>query len=256
MPQTALITGATQGIGKELSLLCAEHGYNLVLVARNTHELQSQADGYTSDYGVMVVPIAMDLSQPDSAEKLVKKLTDHKLTIDFLINNAGFGTSGLFHTIDARKEEREITLNILTLTQLTRLLLPHMLKQKQGTILNVASTAAFLPGPLMSVYYATKAYVLSFSNALREELRGTGVSVSILCPGATRTGFADAADATKRMLFRGKLLKASDVAQAGFEGAILGKRIIFADRKTALIPLIARFIPPSLLARMAKKANS
>jgi short-subunit dehydrogenase len=182
----ALITGASSGIGRELATLFARDGYDLTLVARDRAMLARIGDELTRVHGVAVDVIAQDLSHPNAAAEVYRELKRRSIKIDVLVNNAGFGTYGPFVDSDAATESEMLQLNIVALTKLTRLFLEDMLAKREGRILNVASTAAFQPGPLMAVYYASKAYVLSFSEALANELRDSGVTVSTLCPGPTQ----------------------------------------------------------------------
>jgi uncharacterized protein len=185
----AVITGASTGIGRELALLCARHGYDLVLIARSQSVLEQLASDIYASTGRTARVIAKDLSRPSASTEVFDELTNSATPVDALVNNAGFGLLGKFWELDVNEQVEMINLNILALTHLTRLLLPGMIARRQGRILNVASTAAFQPGPLMTVYYATKAYVVSFSEALHNECRGTGVTVTALCPGPTKTEF-------------------------------------------------------------------
>jgi len=224
---TALVTGASSGIGLELARLFAKGGHDLILVARNEAKLNELALYLGKMYRCNVEVIPADLSQPEVAEALVEELKTRGLTVDVLVNNAGFGESKPFVEQDLRRVMEMIQLNMTTLTQLTRLILPRMIAAKQGRILNVASIAAFLPGPLMAVYYASKAYVLSFSEAIANELKGTGVTVTALCPGPTRTGFATAAGATATNLFHTPgVMDAAPVAEAGYRGCMKGKAVV------------------------------
>src|SRR3954454_3939709 len=187
--QTALITGASGGIGLELARVFAAHGYDLVLVARSGGKLEELAGELRTRHGIEARVIAKDLARPESPEELFRELETAGVTVDVLINNAGFATFGPFVAADLHAELEELQLNVVTLTHLTKKLLPAMVARKRGGVLNVASTAAFQPGPFMAIYYATKAYVLSFSEALAAELEGQGVTISVLCPGPTETGF-------------------------------------------------------------------
>lgn len=218
--KTAVITGASSGIGMELAPLFAANGYNLILTARRVERLQKLADDLHKMYGITANVIQMDLAQPFAGEALWKAISDIEPDIDALVNNAGFGDSGDFAGEAPEVIERMIHLNISTLTSLTRHALPGMVERKRGKILNVASLAGFQPGgPGMAVYYATKSYVLSFSRGIRRELRGTGVSVTALCPGPTRSGFEETARAENTRLFHWtKPMEARDVARAGYQG--------------------------------------
>ena len=178
MPDTALVTGASGGIGEDLARLIAAGGANLVLVARTADRLQALARELADAHQVTATPIAVDLAQPDSVARLVAELSSRGLVVDILVNNAGFGTSGFFWQIDPQRQVELLQLNVVTLTMLTRALLPGMIERRHGRVLNVASTAGFQPGPLMATYYASKAYVLSFSEALVNEAEGSGVTVT------------------------------------------------------------------------------
>ena len=202
--KTALITGASGGFGAQFAKLFAKDGYNLVLVARRTQLLNSLKTQLEGEYGVDVTVITKDLSAPDAADEIFAFTQAEGLNIDVLVNNAGFGILGNFAASDGAKQQQMLNLNILTLTKLCHLYLPYMLSQRKGHILNVASIAGFAPGPGMATYYASKAYVLNFSDAFATELRGTGVTVTALCPGPVNTGFADAAGFKKSVLFSGK----------------------------------------------------
>ena len=183
--KTALITGASVGIGRDLAELFARDGHHLVLTARNEGQLQELAAKLRDQYHVNVEVIVQDLSVAGASQQIFERLQSKP--IDYVVNNAGFGSHGLFAGAELQSQLAMLQVNIVALTHLTRLLLPGMLARKSGRILNVASLAAFLPGPYMAVYYATKAYVLSFSEALSSETAGSGVTVTALCPGATRT---------------------------------------------------------------------
>jgi len=224
---TALVTGASGGIGLELARLFAKGGHDLILVARNEAKLKELALYLGKMYRCNVEVIPADLSQPEVPEALVEELKTRGLTVDVLVNNAGSGENKLFAQQDMRRVMEMIQLNMTTLTLLTKLLLPAMLAAKKGRILNIASTAAFAPGPLMAIYYATKAYVLSFSEAIGSELKGTGVTVTALCPGPTRTGFATAAGVTNTNLFNAPgVMDAAPVAEAGYRGCMSGKAVV------------------------------
>src|SRR5271154_4231612 len=194
--KTALVTGASFGIGTEFARIFARESYNLVLVARTADKLRQLASELEKAHGTRSLILATDLTDPGASAYVLDQTTRSDIQIDVLVNNAGFGQYGKFAENDLEECLRQIQLNITTLTHLTRLYLPAMIERKTGKILNVASTAAFQPGPLMAVYYATKAYVLHFSEALANELNGTGVTVTCLCPGATVTEFHKRAKAT------------------------------------------------------------
>jgi short-subunit dehydrogenase len=198
----ALITGASGGIGYALSHELAQRGYHTLLVARSTDKLEALAKELRSQYKTEATVIACDLGAPTSAVELVKHLQVKKLAVDVLVNNAGFGYLGDFAASDWPTQASMLQVNISTLVQLTQLILPQMLERKSGKILNVGSTGSFSPVPTMAVYAATKAFVLSFSEALASELEGRGVTITALCPGATQTGFAERANAEGTLLFK------------------------------------------------------
>src|SRR5689334_20586996 len=199
--RTALVTGGSGGIGFELAKVLARNGFDLTLVARKRDTLEAAAGRLEGQYEVNVHVFAADLRRSEAPQSVFDFLLNENIPIEVLVNNAGFGLGGEFSETDLNRELEMIQVNIAALTHLTKLFLPPMIKRKSGRILNVASTAAFQPGPLMAVYYATKAYVLSFSEALAEELRDSGVSVTALCPGPTRTDFASTARVGNSRLF-------------------------------------------------------
>lgn len=246
----ALITGASGGIGLEFAKLLAQSGYDLALAARSQSKLESLGAELREKYGVNIQVIACDLAQPNAAHAVQARVPD----CDVLVNNAGFANNGKFARMSETDMLEEIQLDVTTLTQLTRLYLPGMIERKDGKILNVASTAGFLPGPNMAVYYAGKAYVISFSEALAEECRDTGVTVSVLCPGATATGFQERAGTTHARLHRFGLAKAEDVAKAGVEGMMRGKRVIVPGITNKIVALSPKFSPRGLLLRISAKA--
>jgi short-subunit dehydrogenase len=254
MKETALITGASSGIGLDLTRLFARDGWDVVLVARSEEKLRAVAAELTSAHGIAAHVIVADLARPDAAADIVKMLTDRALTIDALVNNAGLGLTGPFMETDLRGELEMIQVNVVALTHLTKLLLPGMVARKRGRILNVASTASFQPGPLMAVYYATKAYVLSFSEALAEELRHTGVTVTALCPGPTETGFAAASGVGSARLFT--LMKPSSsaaVARTGYEAMQRGRRVVVPGLRNKLLVQSVRTSPRRLVTFIVRK---
>ncbi len=251
--KTALITGASQGIGFALAKECAAQGYQVVLVARDEQVLQERVRELEHSYSVSAQYIVKDLSLPAAAEELHKTITSQEISVDILINNAGFGTYGPFESIDLLQTQAMIQVNILTLTTLTKLFLSDMRKKNYGKILQVASTAAFEPGPLMAVYFATKAFVLSFSEALTEELRGTGITITTLCPGPTNTQFSARAKATRSGIFHDKSMFTADmVARIGFSALMHGKRVVIPGFKNKCLVFLTRITPKSLLLRVMK----
>jgi short-subunit dehydrogenase len=248
----ALITGATSGIGKELTKIFAENNYDLILIARNKEDLVSFAKDLQSKHDIFIKVIAQDLSKPEAAKDVFKELEKESLSVDILVNNAGFATSGKFEEIEYIKNFEEIQLNVVTLTMLTKLILPEMLKAKSGKILNLASIAAFYPGPFMSVYYATKAYVLSFSEALREELRGTGVTVTVIAPPPLNTGFAKRAKVRNPSSFDQAKITPEQVAKIGYDSLLAGKDLVVPGFLNKLNSLASRLAPYVLSARVIK----
>jgi uncharacterized protein len=250
---TALVTGASSGIGLDLSRVLAKNGYDLVLVARTASKLQEAANELQKS-GVSAGEIASDLSRPSAAAEIVAELTLRNIEIEVLVNNAGYGLTGPFVENDLQREVDMIQVNVVALTQLTKLLLRPMVARKRGRILNVASTAAFQPGPLMAVYYATKAYVLSFSEAIAEELRDSGVTVTALCPGPTQTGFAEIANMTQTRLFTMmRPMSSAAVARAGYRGMMSGKRIVIPGAKNKMLVQSLRVSPRRTVTALVRK---
>jgi short-subunit dehydrogenase len=220
--KVALITGASTGIGKELAHIHAEKGGDLVIVARRKDKLEALKNELESKYSSEVMVIAKDLSQSEAPEEIYKEVKSSGTEVDYLINNAGFGGRGKFHERAWENDLAMINLNVVALTALTRFFLPGFVKRNSGRILNVSSTASFMPGPLQAVYYATKSYVTFFSNALAEELYDTNVTVTALMPGATETEFAQVSGMDKTSLFD-KTFSARKVAEEGYNGMVTGK---------------------------------
>jgi uncharacterized protein len=247
--KTALITGATSGLGYEFVKLFAADGYDLVLVARNNTIMEEIKNQYPN---LTLTIICKDLSKPYAAKEVFEDVKAAGITINTLVNNAGFGLMGNFEELDIQKQSEMIQLNISALTELTYYFLPELKGNNSGArILNVASTAAFQPGPLMAVYYATKAYVLSFSEALVDELAGTNVRVTTLCPGATKTGFASVANVTNTKLFN-RAMSSHEVAQQGYQAMLSGKRVVITGGANKLGAYAAKFLPRSLASKIAK----
>jgi short-subunit dehydrogenase len=252
--ETALVTGASSGIGWELARLFARDGYDLVLVARRRERLEQLGDALAREFGVRATILAEDLSDPSTPGRIAAELLRQSLTVDVLVNNAGIGVYGLFVKTSLEKELEMIQINMTAVTHLTKLLLPGMLERRRGRILNLASTAAFQPGPLMAVYYATKAYVLSFSEALANELSGTGVTVTALCPGPTITEFQEAASVDQTRLFTGPLvMSAATAARAGYEGMRKGKRVVIPGIPNKVLVQAVRFTPRRLVTALARR---
>lgn len=251
MAAWTLITGASEGLGVEFAKLAARHGRDMILTARSRDKLEALAEDLRAD-GVEVVVIPADLNIVAEAERLWTQATDGR-QIDFLINNAGLGRNGPFEESDAwERELSTITVNVLSLTRLMKLALPHMKAAGAGRILNVASAAGFLPGPNMAVYHATKAYVLHLSEAVAHELRGSRVTVSALCPGATQTNFfADADMGAMRLLKLAPPARAYDVAVAGWQGALGGRAVIVPGFINKVFAFLPRMIPRGAAAAIA-----
>ncbi|MGA2004852.1 MAG: SDR family oxidoreductase [Terriglobales bacterium] len=256
--KTALITGASFGIGLELARIFAREGHNLVLVARTADKLRQLASELQKNHSTRSLVLATDLSDPGAAAYVLDQTTRAQIAVDILVNNAGFGQYGFFADNDLEECLRQIQLNVTTLTHLTRLYLPDMIERARtektpGRILNVASTAAFLPGPLMAVYFATKAYVLHFSEALSNELDGTGVTVTCLCPGATTTEFHKRAKATGQRLLKMGSMDAHTVAEDGYRALMAGKPVVISGFKNWLVAQSVRISPRRLATAIARK---
>lgn len=220
--ETVLITGASSGIGYELAKVFAFHKYNLILVSRKIEKLNKLADDLKNQYNIKVNVIAEDLSEADAAKKVFDKVISMQLQVDILVNNAGIGEVGLFHETEVSKDSEMIQLNIGTLTVMTKLFSREMVKRKKGKILNVGSTGSFAPGPYIAVYYATKAYVLSFSEALNIELKPYNITVTALCPGAVKTNFSKNAGKRDAAV----AMEAKVVAEAAYKGLIKNKKVV------------------------------
>jgi short-subunit dehydrogenase len=251
---TALVTGASMGIGLELARQFAMHGHNLILVGRHRDTLEAVAGSLESEHGGSAHVVVADLSDPGAPQALFDEIREANLHVDFLINNAGFGLGGRFSDTDVTRELDMVQVNIAALTHLTKLFLPQMLKRRAGRIMQVASTAAFQPGPLAAVYYASKAYVLSFSQALSEELRDSGVTVTALCPGLTATNFAATAHISNSRLFeRAGVASASDVARHGYAAMMRGERIAITSLRDRIMVQAVRLAPRAVVARIVHR---
>lgn len=249
--ETALITGASTGIGLDLARLMAPD-FDLVITARNRARLEQIAQELQSQNGNRVHVVPGDLARPEAPQQIWSEVERRGLRVDALINNAGFGSYGMFADLPLQTQLEMIHVNITALTYLTRLALPKMIERKHGRIMNVASTAGFQPGPLMAVYYATKAYVVSFSEAIANELKGTGVSVTCLCPGATATEFATRAEMEKSRLFKMGKMKSIDVARAGLGGMMRGKTMVIPGMRNWMMAEAVRFGPRKLVTAVAR----
>ena len=253
MKDWALITGASQGIGYEFTKLFAADGYPLVLVARDETRLKQIAEELTAKHGVKVKVLPRDLSKPAAADEIFAELQQEQVNVGILVNNAGFGYQGPFVELEWQKQEDMVQVNITALAQLTHLFLKPMLARREGRILNVASTAAFLPGPYMAMYYASKAFVLSFSQALSEELTGSGVTVTAVCPGMTRSEFQARSGLKRADGF--PMMEADVVAWMGYRALMRGKRVVVTGWMNRLLTLSAGVIPTDWLTRTAARIN-
>lgn len=243
--KTALVTGASSGIGYELSKLLGADGFNVVLVARSRDKLIQVAEELKREYGVKAVVIAKDLSRVEAAAEVYGEVKDLDLQIDVLINNAGFGGYGFFTETDLQSELDMIQLNVTSLVQLSKLFIRDMSKRGFGRVLNVSSTASFQPGPLMAIYFATKAFVTSFSQAIGNELKGSGVTVTALCPGPTATNFSSGADMGDSLMFKSVLMAAEKVAKQGYEAMMKGRALAVTGLLNKLTVFLNRLFPRS-----------
>ncbi|QIA65081.1 SDR family NAD(P)-dependent oxidoreductase [Vibrio astriarenae] len=254
MSNTALITGASGGIGLELAKIHASKGGDLVLVARSKEKLIELKNELEASYGVKVEVIASDLSQPNAAQALFDKTQALGLKIDTLINNAGFGGHGKFHERSLTDEHSMMQVNIVALTDLAHLYLKGMVERNKGQILNVSSTASFIPGPLQAVYYATKAFVTSFSQAVAEEVRDSNVTVTALCPGAVATGFVAAGNLEGVDVWKNAKSPRS-VAECGYQAMEKGELVAFNETSLKfMLNWIIPFLPRKLVLKISRQA--
>lgn len=253
--RTALVTGASAGLGAELARLFAADGHDVVLVARRRERLDALARDIEAKHAVRATVIAEDLTRPEAPEGIGKELRERGIAIEFLVNNAGSGTTGAFAEADPARELGMLALNVTSLVHLTRLLLPAMIERKSGRILNVGSTAGFLPGPFMAGYYASKAFVNSFTQALAFELRGTGVTATVSCPGPTATEFASVAGVDKSRLFEGGTMGAGEVAAHAYRSMMRGRVAAIPGVRNKLATLSLRLAPRAMAASMAASLN-
>jgi hypothetical protein len=248
---TALVTGASSGIGAELARVLARHGHSLVLVARDHDRLHRLAEELGRQHQTRVVVLPHDLSRPDAPEAIVRELDERSLEPDILVNNAGMIVYGKFWETDWEDERRMLWVNLMSLTRLTKLILPGMTARGRGRILNVGSIGSFVPSPRNAVYSATKAYLLSLSEAIAEELQGSGVTVTAVCPGAVRSELQQRAGMTHVRLLRSGVLEASRVAEYAYRAMMAGKRLAIPDLRTRIQVFLVRFLPRAWAVRMA-----
>lgn len=251
MTKWALITGASQGIGYELAKIAADDGYYLILVGRTKERLVVVTKELETRH-VKIIVCIKDLVDPNAAKEIYQSLKERDITINMLINNAGFGVFGKFLDTDLKENLDMVQVNLVALTELTHLIAKDMVSHKKGAILNVASTAAFLPIPYMSIYAATKAYVLSFTEALASELEGTGVSVTALCPGPTKTGFHKRAKVEHVQTFK-KMMDAKTVAKIGYEAMKKGKTVAIPGVQNKTFSLLTKITPRKITTHFARK---
>jgi short-subunit dehydrogenase len=252
----ALITGASMGLGRDFARLFAADGHDVVLVARSESKLRELAVELENARGIKAHVIADDLTDPAAPERILRAAKAAGVEIEFLVNNAGFGSNGRFADLDLKRELEMVQVNIGALMQLTRLVLPDMVARGHGRVLNIASTAGFQPGPLMATYYASKAFVLSFSEALAEEVRGTGVTVTAHCPGATATEFARTAGNEKSLLFRLGAADSASVARHAYRALKRGRVVAIQGVMNWLVVQSVRVSPRFLVRRLAGWINS
>lgn len=249
----AIITGASEGLGRDLAACYADAGFDLMLVARRQDLLVALANELTARTSAQCEVVAADLSRPDECERVLRAAEPERDRIYALVNNAGLGTHGWFHELPMERQRPVIDVNVTALTHLTRGVLPWLRANGRGHVMNMASVASFQPGPLMATYYASKAYVLSLSEALHNESRGSGVTVTAVCPGPTRTGFARAAGISPSAPAGGApAMHSAHVAQLAFRGTMAGKRVVVTGFRNKVATLVGRFFPRALTANLVR----
>ena len=254
--ETVLVTGASSGIGLELARCFAADGCRLILVARKGIALETLAAELRKAHKIQAQVFTADLAQPDTPNRLLGELQSAGIKVDVLVNNAGFGAQGKFAELPLERQLDMVQVNITAVAHLTRLLLPGMIERRRGGLLNVASTAAFQPGPGMAVYYATKAFLLSFTEALAEELAGTGVTATALCPGPTTTTFGTAAGGRFKPVARKVSMSATAVARLGYRAFRSGRVVAITGLRNQLPTLAVRLIPRSIVRKITKRLNA
>jgi short-subunit dehydrogenase len=254
-PETVLITGASSGIGLELAKCFAADGCRLMLVARTQAALEKLASDLRREHHVEAVVLPGDLSLPETPPRIFKELSAQKIAVDVLVNNAGFGAIGPFDELPLERQLEMLQVNITALTALTGLFLPGMIGRRRGGILNVASLAGFVPGPGMAVYYATKAFVLSFTEALAGELEGTGLKVTALCPGPTTTNFGNVAGSKNVKLLRTSRMTGEEVARFGHQAFRCGRVVAVPGLQGKFLIALVRILPRALVRKIARRFN-
>jgi len=254
--ETVLITGASSGIGMGLAKIFAVDGSDLVLVARREDRLNELAQELKSEHGIEVHVLPKDLSKKSAPKEIFTQLNKEKIQIDVVVNNAGFGNKGSIAELDTDLQVDMVQVNVAALTHLTSLFLPGIVERGYGGILNVGSLAGFQPGPNLAVYFATKAYVLSFTEALAEEISNPNIKISCLAPGPVRTEFGEKSDLEDSLLFKVSLMDMEPVVKAGYEGFRKGQTIVIPGLKQQIVPFLNRFTPRLLVRKIAKKLNS
>jgi short-subunit dehydrogenase len=252
----ALVTGASMGIGVDIAAVLAEKGHDLILVARSADKLQAVATELSTKHGITAHVLVVDLAAPGGADKVADEVISRGWVLDVLVNNAGYGLFGALTETDPADELNMIQLNVVALYRLTKRLLPAMVARRTGYILNAASTAAFFSGPFMAVYYATKNFVLAFSEGLDEELKGTGVHVTCLCPGPTVSEFRKRAKTDRSKLTRRGQVPSRPVAEEGVAGMFSGKRLVIPGAKNRFETTLARLLPRTMMAGIVRNAQS
>jgi uncharacterized protein len=255
LKKTALITGASSGLGLELAQLFAADKHDVVLVARRRDQLEALATRLAAERGVVAQVISADLADPGAPQRIVDELKRLNLEIEFLVNNAGFGTTGPFVDRDLLRELAMVQVNVTSLVHLTGLLLPGMVARRSGRILNLGSTAGFQPGPFMAVYYATKAFVNSFSEALAYELRGTGVTATVSCPGATATEFGKVSGNDQARLFQRRVMGAPEVAAHAYRAMMAGKAMAIPGFTNKAVVQLLRVSSRGMVRGIAARLN-
>ena len=250
----ALITGGSVGIGAALADVFAAHDHDLILVSRNREKLEQRGRQIQETFGVQVTCLPEDLADPAGAKRLHEAVTERNLDVHYLVNNAGVGLYGKIATTDLDTELKMIQLNVTSVVDLTKRFLPSMIERRSGRILNVASIAAFLPGPWMSVYYATKAFLLSFSQAIDYELKPSGISVTTLCPGPTESEFKVRAGSQRSRLFQAFLMDTPLVARVGYDAMMKGQAVAIPGLLNKVISVAVRFVPRPMIATLSHRA--